>query len=117
MELANARAQARIVLLASIETYNPARYRGGILSLHYARAQVLAPVAGLGGGPGRGDRAVLAPAGGGTGGAKDSGAAQAVFVWGGRCGSPEKTLIPDCFTYFISGFCCASMLIGEKYKN
>jgi inner membrane protein len=43
VEMADARAQARIALLSSIETYNPAAYRGGILTLHYARAQELEP--------------------------------------------------------------------------
>jgi len=29
--------------LDSVDTYNPALYRGGILSLHYARARELGP--------------------------------------------------------------------------
>ena len=29
--------------LDTLETYNPALYRGGVLSLHYARAQELGP--------------------------------------------------------------------------
>ena len=43
VEMADARAQARIALLSSIETYNPASYRGGILTLHYARAREIEP--------------------------------------------------------------------------
>ncbi len=43
VEMADGRAQARIATLSSIETYNPASYRGGILTLHYARAQELEP--------------------------------------------------------------------------
>jgi inner membrane protein len=43
VEMADARAQARIALLTDIETYNPASYRGGILTLHYARARELEP--------------------------------------------------------------------------
>ena len=43
VEMADARAQARIALLTDIETYNPASYRGGILTLHYARAQEIEP--------------------------------------------------------------------------
>jgi hypothetical protein len=41
--MADARTQARIALLSSIVTYNPASYRGGILTLHYARARELEP--------------------------------------------------------------------------
>ena len=41
--MADARAQARIALLTDIETYNPASYRGGVLSLHYARAREIEP--------------------------------------------------------------------------
>ncbi|MFO7639695.1 MAG: hypothetical protein R6X17_00050 [Candidatus Competibacteraceae bacterium] len=43
VEMADARAQARVALLSSIETYNPAAYRGGILTLHYARAREIDP--------------------------------------------------------------------------
>jgi hypothetical protein len=41
--MADARAQARIATLTDIETYNPASYRGGILTLHYARAREIEP--------------------------------------------------------------------------
>ncbi len=41
--MADGRVQARIATLSSIETYNPASYRGGILQLHYARAQEIEP--------------------------------------------------------------------------
>jgi hypothetical protein len=85
--MADARAKAHIAILSSIETYNPASYRGGILTLHYARAQeselwldlitvrgevvvqVLAQAEG-----GDGDLGAGCEAGGGT----DSGAAAAV---------------------------------------
>jgi hypothetical protein len=32
-----------IAILSSIKTYSPASYRGGILTLHYARAQEIEP--------------------------------------------------------------------------
>jgi inner membrane protein len=43
VEMADARAQARIALLLCIETHSPASYRDGILTLHYARAQEIEP--------------------------------------------------------------------------
>ena len=43
VEIADGRGPAMTGRLDSVETYNPAQYRGGILRLHYARAQELGP--------------------------------------------------------------------------
>ena len=43
VEIADGRGPALTGRLDSVETYNPASYRGGILRLHYARAQELEP--------------------------------------------------------------------------
>ncbi len=43
MEIADGRGPALTGRLDSVDTYNPASYRGGILRLHYARAQELEP--------------------------------------------------------------------------
>jgi inner membrane protein len=43
VEIPDGRGPALAGRLDSIETYNPALYRGGILQLHYARAQELGP--------------------------------------------------------------------------
>ncbi len=43
VEIADGRGPALTGRLDSVETYNPAIYRGGILQLHYARAQELEP--------------------------------------------------------------------------
>jgi inner membrane protein len=43
VEIADGRGPALAVRLDSVESYNPASYRGGILRLHYARAQELGP--------------------------------------------------------------------------
>ena len=91
VEMADARAQARIALLTDIETYNPASYRGGILTLHYARAREIEPWLDLVAVRGEvivqfwlqpGGAAVTLGVGGRAGGGEDTGAAQAVF--GGR---------------------------------
>ena len=42
-----------------MERYDPATYRGGVLQLHYARAQELQPMAGSGGSVRQGSGAVL----------------------------------------------------------
>jgi hypothetical protein len=43
VEIADGKGPALVGALDSVETYNPAIYRGGILRLHYARAQELGP--------------------------------------------------------------------------
>ena len=43
MEIADGREPALTGRLDSVDIYNPANYRGGILRLHYARAQELTP--------------------------------------------------------------------------
>ncbi|MFO7642033.1 MAG: hypothetical protein R6X17_12445 [Candidatus Competibacteraceae bacterium] len=43
MEIPDGRGPALVRRLARVETYNPASYRGGILTLHYARARELGP--------------------------------------------------------------------------
>jgi inner membrane protein len=43
VEIADGRGPALTATLDSVDTYNPASYRGGILRLHYARAQELQP--------------------------------------------------------------------------
>ncbi len=43
MERPEGRGPALTGRLDSVDTYNPARYRGGILRLHYARAAELGP--------------------------------------------------------------------------
>ena len=43
VEIADGRGPALAGRLDSVETYNPASYRGGILRLHYARAPELTP--------------------------------------------------------------------------
>ena len=43
MEIADGKVPALAGQLDSMETYNPATYRGGILQLHYARAPELGP--------------------------------------------------------------------------
>jgi len=43
VEIADGRGPALAGRLDSVETYNPASYRGGILCLHYARAAELGP--------------------------------------------------------------------------
>lgn len=43
VEIADGKAPALVGTLASVESYNPALYRGGILRLYYARAQKLGP--------------------------------------------------------------------------
>jgi inner membrane protein len=43
VEIADGKGSALAGRLDSIETYNPASYRGGILQLHYARARELEP--------------------------------------------------------------------------
>ena len=43
VEMADGRGPARVGRLDSVESYNPARYSGEILQLHYARAQELGP--------------------------------------------------------------------------
>ena len=43
VEIADAKGPALAGRLDSVETYNPASYRGGVLRLHYARAQELGP--------------------------------------------------------------------------
>ena len=43
VEIADGRGPALTGRLDSVDTYNPASYRGGILQLHYARAQELEP--------------------------------------------------------------------------
>ena len=43
MEIADGKGPALIGRLDSVESYNPASYRGGILRLHYARAAELGP--------------------------------------------------------------------------
>ncbi len=43
VEIADGRGPAMTGRLDSVDTYNPASYRGGILRLHYARAQELGP--------------------------------------------------------------------------
>ena len=43
VEIADGRGSALAGRLDSVDTYNPASYRGGILRLHYARAQELGP--------------------------------------------------------------------------
>ena len=43
VEIADGRGPALVGRLDSVDTYNPASYRGGILQLHYARAQELTP--------------------------------------------------------------------------
>ena len=43
VEIADGRGPALTGRLDSVDTYNPASYRGGILRLHYARARELAP--------------------------------------------------------------------------
>jgi len=43
VEIADGRGPALIGRLDSVDTYNPASYRGGILRLHYARAPELGP--------------------------------------------------------------------------
>ncbi len=43
VEIPDGRGPALAGRLESVDTYNPASYRSGILRLHYARAQELAP--------------------------------------------------------------------------
>ena len=43
MEVSDGRGPALTGRLDSVDTYNPASYRGGILRLHYARAAELGP--------------------------------------------------------------------------
>ena len=43
MEIADGRGPALTGRLDSVDTYNPASYRGGVLQLHYARARELTP--------------------------------------------------------------------------
>jgi inner membrane protein len=43
VEMPEGRGPALAGRLSTVETYNPALYRGGVLSLHYARAQELGP--------------------------------------------------------------------------
>jgi len=43
VEIADGRGPALTGRLDSVDTYNPASYRGGILRLHYARARELGP--------------------------------------------------------------------------
>jgi inner membrane protein len=43
VEMPDGRGPAMTGRLDSVDTYNPASYRGGILALHYARAQELGP--------------------------------------------------------------------------
>jgi inner membrane protein len=43
VEMPDGRGPALAGRLDSVDTYNPASYRGGILRLHYARAQELTP--------------------------------------------------------------------------
>jgi len=43
VEIADGRGPALMGRLDSVDTYNSASYRGGILRLHYARAQELGP--------------------------------------------------------------------------
>jgi hypothetical protein len=43
VEIADGRGPALTGRLDSVESYNPASYRGGILRLHYARAPELEP--------------------------------------------------------------------------
>jgi inner membrane protein len=43
VEIADGRGPALAGRLDSVESYNPASYRGGILRLHYARARELGP--------------------------------------------------------------------------
>jgi hypothetical protein len=43
VEIADGKGPALAGQLDSMETYNPASYRGGILQLHYARAAELGP--------------------------------------------------------------------------
>ena len=43
VEIADGRGPALTGRLDSVDTYNPASYRGGVLRLHYARAQELEP--------------------------------------------------------------------------
>ena len=43
VEIADGRGPALTGRLDSVDTYNPASYRGGVLQLHYARAQELEP--------------------------------------------------------------------------
>ncbi len=43
VEIADGRGPALVGRLDSVESYNPALYRGGILRLHYARARELGP--------------------------------------------------------------------------
>jgi inner membrane protein len=43
VEMPDGREPALAGRLNTLETYNPALYRGGVLSLHYARAQELGP--------------------------------------------------------------------------
>jgi inner membrane protein len=43
VEIADGRGPALTGRLDTVETYNPASYRGGILQLHYARAAELGP--------------------------------------------------------------------------
>ena len=43
MEIADGKGPALAGRLDSVDTYNPASYRGGILRLHYARAAELEP--------------------------------------------------------------------------
>jgi inner membrane protein len=60
VEISDGKGLALAGQLDSIETYNPASYRGGILRLHYARAPESGAVARSRRGPGRGGGAVLA---------------------------------------------------------
>ena len=43
VEMPEGRGPALTGRLDTVDTYNPARYRGGVLRLHYARAQELKP--------------------------------------------------------------------------
>ena len=43
VEIADGKGPALTGRLDSVDTYNPASYRGGVLTLHYARAQELEP--------------------------------------------------------------------------
>ena len=88
VEIPDGRGPALAGRLDSVDTYNPARYRGGVLRLHYARAAELESWLDLVAARGEVGGAVLAQAGGdggdlGAGGEKgggaDTGAVEKVF--------------------------------------
>ncbi len=83
VEIPDGRGPAITGRLDSVDTYNPASYRGGILRLHYARAQELEPWLDLV--AVRGEVVVqfwLAGGGRRAAGGADSGAVEEVFVRG-----------------------------------